>query len=136
MSLVTITEAATLVNKSTQTLYRHIKTGKLSRESSGLIQTAELIRVYGELKPIEKSQKQPSHNTLQSVSSDIVTLLQQQINKLEQDLRELKSEGLERERQAIDRERRLMALLENQATTQTSIKPENNIGGLFSKLFK
>ncbi len=40
MSFVTITEAAELVNKSTQTLYRHIKSGKLSRESSGLLRTA------------------------------------------------------------------------------------------------
>jgi hypothetical protein len=42
MSLVTITEAAELVDKSTQTLYRHIRSGKLSRGSDGLIQTAEL----------------------------------------------------------------------------------------------
>lgn len=129
MSLVTITEAAELVDKSTQTLYRHIKSGRLSRESGGLIQTAELIRVYGELKQVEIRKVQSSDEMIQRANIDVITLLQQQIDKLERDLQVLKTEGLERERQAIEREKRLMALLENQ-----SVKTES--GGLFNRFFK
>jgi TolA-binding protein len=129
MSLVTIAEAAKLTNQSTQTLYRHIRSGRLSRESNGKIQIVELIRVYGELSQIEKVQKQTSYDKLQNDNVDVINLLQQQINRLEKDLQNLKTEGLERERQAIEREKRLMALLENQSS-------RNNSGGLFGKLFK
>ena len=129
MSFVTITEAAELVNKSTQTLYRHIKSGKLSRESSGLLQIAELIRVYGELRQNENYQKVSIDTVSQSESVNVINLLQQQIDKLEKDLQDLKTESLERERQGMEREKRLMALLENQTS-------RDNTGGLFSKLFK
>lgn len=136
MSLVSITEAAELVDKSTQTLYRHIKSGKISRESNGQLQTAELIRVYGELKQHEKPNKLASNDNFQSHSDNVVTLLQQQINRLEKDLQDLKTESLEREKQAIEREeraaereKRLMTLLENQSSRENSV-------GLFGKLFK
>jgi hypothetical protein len=66
---------------------------------------------------------------MQHANIDVITLLQQQVDKLERDLQALKTEGLERERQAIEREKRLMALLENNAT-----KPESF--GLFNRLFK
>lgn len=131
MSLVTISEAAKLTSLSTQTLYRHIKSGKLSRDANGKIQTAELIRVYGELAPIETTQKQSSNNTLKNEGVDVINLLQQQINRLEKDLQDLKAEGLERERQSLEREKRLMALLENKA-----LSPSGEAGGLFGRLFK
>lgn len=123
MSFVTVNEAATLTGKSKQTIYRHIKDGKLSRESNGQIQTAELLRVYGELKqsePLRSNEKQ----------DDVIALLQHQVLKLENDLRELKTESLERERQAVEREKRLMALLEHQANIS-----DEKTGGIFRKLF-
>jgi len=129
MTFVTISEAAKLADKSTQTIYRHIKSGKLSRESNGTIQTAELIRVYGELKPIENHAPTPSYNIIQHNEIDVITLLKQQIDKLESDLQALKSESLERERQGIEREKRLMALLENKQETKSQ-------GSLFDRLFK
>jgi TolA-binding protein len=129
MSLVTITEAAELVDKSTQTLYRHIRSGKLSRGSDGLIQTAELIRVYGELKQVENNNVVSNDNLIQHSDINVITLLQQQVDKLERDLQALKTEGLERERQAIEREKRLMALLENQSGKKDS-------GSLFNRFFK
>jgi len=129
MSLVTVTDAARLSNKSSQTLYRHIKAGKLSRESNGLIQTAELIRVYGELKSSESHVSSLGHNKVQHYDVDVVSLLQTQIAKLENDLKTLKAESLERERQAIEREKRLMALLENKQEILSHT-------GLFGSLFK
>lgn len=53
MAIVSISEAATLTGKNRSTLHRHIATGKLSRVANGDgVDTAELIRVYGELKNV------------------------------------------------------------------------------------
>jgi hypothetical protein len=49
MSNVSVLEAAELTGKSSQTIYRHIKQGKVSRTDEG-IDTSELIRVYGALR--------------------------------------------------------------------------------------
>ncbi len=129
-------EAANLVDKSDITLYRHIKQGKLSKDTGGKIDTSELIRVYGELKQHETTKQ---NNILQhenSAVNDVVSLLQQKINDLEQTVKELKTDAKELRSEFLARENRLMALLENQATKQTETKPENTRGGLFSKLFK
>jgi hypothetical protein len=131
MSLVTIIEAASLTGLSTQTLYRHIKSGKVSRESNGKIQTSELIRVYGELRTTEKDKKQSSDNTAPDINNNVVSLLQAQITKLERDLQDLKAESLERERQAIKERDRLFALLENLSSGGAA----DRTGGLFGKLF-
>ena len=49
MAYFTIEEAARLTGKSTQTLYRHVKKGKVSRSHDGF-ETSELMRVYGALR--------------------------------------------------------------------------------------
>ncbi len=112
MSLVTITEAAQLVGKSTHTLYRDIKKGKLSRDANGKFDTSELIRVYGELKPTATSchsNATANNSNTQQNDMTVIALLQQQIARLETDMKALKTESLEREHQAIERERRLLA---------------------------
>lgn len=47
MSLIGVTKAAALVGLSRKTLYKHISKGKLSRGAGGLMDTSELLRVYG-----------------------------------------------------------------------------------------
>ncbi len=53
MALVTITEAAKLVRRSRRTLYRDIDKGRLSKtvthDGATVIDTSELLRVYGAL---------------------------------------------------------------------------------------
>ena len=49
MAYVTIEQAAKLTGKSTQTLYRHVNKGKVSRSHDGF-ETSELMRVYGALR--------------------------------------------------------------------------------------
>lgn len=44
----TVSDAAVLYKKSRATLYKDIKNGVLSRDSDGLIDFSELLRVYGE----------------------------------------------------------------------------------------
>ena len=123
MAIVTITEAAKLSGKSTQTLYRHIKAGKLSKHSSGGIDTAELIRCYGELsQPAPVQDAVTSHAVRVQNDSDVISILQNEIDYL-------KKEALEREQQAIEREKRLMALLEHQAGKPAA--GSGFFGGLF-----
>ena len=52
MAIVTFKQAGLLSGKGTATIYRHIKSGKLSKTGNG-IDTSELIRVYGELKAVD-----------------------------------------------------------------------------------
>lgn len=123
MSVVTITEAARLTGKSTQTLYRHIKAGRLSRRSDKMIDAAELVRVYGSINNnVTISHAEPI-TPISRHDTDHVKWMERKIDKLENDLKELKSESLAREA-------RLMALLENKTSSG------EGTGGLFSKLFK
>ena len=112
MSLVTITEASRLVSKSTQTLYRHIKSGKLSRRSDKLIDTAELLRVYDSVTTSNATSDAPvlRHEnvnvTPDTSQTEHVKWLESQIDDLKTEVKEIRQEG-------IDRENRLMLLLEN-----------------------
>lgn len=128
MAIVTITEAAKLSNKSTQTLYRHIKAGKLSKHSNGGIDTAELIRCYGELSQSAPVQNvMTSHSVIQQNNGNITTILQNQIDFLKQEIATIRADAIEQRKEFLEREKKLMALLEH--------KKEMG-GGLFGKLFK
>jgi len=135
MAFVSVIEAAVLVGKSTPTIYRHIKGGKLSRTSSGKIDTAELLRIYGAFKSTRENQNDSKStemlliesSAIESCNAHIATLkaqVDEMANELKQskiDLKEIRAEGLAREN-------RLMALLEH--------KSEQGAGSLFGKLFK
>ena len=56
MTIVTLKDAGLLTGKGSATIYRHLKSGKLSKTGAG-VDTSELIRVYGELKEIISSNK-------------------------------------------------------------------------------
>jgi len=124
--MITITEAAKLAGKSTQTLYRHIKAGKLSRSSDGTIDTTELLRVYGEINNNDVTSHASEVAPKSHPDTDHIKWLERQIDELRNDIKELKTES-------NAREVRLMALLEHKMDTQTAA-PEST--GLFSKLFK
>lgn len=129
---LTVNEVARIYNKSVQTVYRNIKAGKISRESSGLISLSECLRAYGAIPNQAINTVIPENNNMaNSDNLEVITLLQAQIDKLERNLQDLKSESLEREKQGIEREKRLMALLEYQAGAGA-----DKSGGLFGKWFK
>ena len=54
MSKITLSEAVKIISVSESTLRRHLRTGKVSSEKDrngrNLFDTAELVRVYGDLK--------------------------------------------------------------------------------------
>lgn len=122
---VNIQKAIDLTGLSRSTIQRHIKTGKLSRTEKG-IDTAELIRVYGELKQVNEpgSKMSKDNNTINQ------EWFMKQIESLQNELKQVRAEAMERERQALEREKlanereaRIMALLENKSL----------FGGLFKK---
>lgn len=55
MAKVNLSKAALLAGKNRTTIWRHINTGRLSierdRDGNPMVDTSELIRVYGELRP-------------------------------------------------------------------------------------
>jgi hypothetical protein len=67
MALVTITEAAKLVRRSRRTLYRDIDKGRLSKtvthDGATVIDTSELLRVYGALHMGEDPERSAAGNS-------------------------------------------------------------------------
>ena len=115
MPIVSRKEAMQLTGKSHATLYRHLKSGKLSKSPDGGIDTAELIRVYGEFvspdaKDASKYIKTDIEHIYQKDKSDTeIKLMQEQIDILKSQLTDTKSQ-LERSQQKEDK---LLQLIEN-----------------------
>ena len=115
MPIVSRKKAMQLTGKSHATLYRHLKSGKLSKTPDGGIDTAELIRVYGEFvspdaKDASKYIKTDIEHIYQKDKSDTeIKLMQEQIDILKSQLTDTKSQ-LERSQQKEDK---LLQLIEN-----------------------
>ncbi|MGR9071863.1 MAG: hypothetical protein ACU833_02230 [Gammaproteobacteria bacterium] len=147
MSIVTISKASKLVGKTTQTLYRHISSGKLTRKKNG-IETAELIRVYGDIKledeaadkksKVKKSEPKQIAPPKKSEEKEVAPLkpandteslwlehltLQEQIRDLQQEIREMREYFQKKED-------RLLRIIELNLTGQ------NEKQGFLRKFFK
>ena len=79
-----ITQAANLYGKSRNTLTAHIRNGTLSKNQSGKIELAELLRVYGALPSVHVEQSTGSATDV--VSTPLVAQLERQITQLEKQL--------------------------------------------------
>jgi len=127
MALHTVSDAAKLAGVTRRTIYRYIKSGKLSAavtdDDNTKIETSELLRVFGKLshpEPEEVSsgslENVPEYVTkLLAEMSQLRTMLEEQRPRLLEDMqsRELQAEliaQLQRERdeleQALDTERK------------------------------
>ena len=101
MTILNVIEAAKAVGVGKATIYRRLKDGILTAsnrpDGSKGVDTAELIRVFGELKP------QSDENLMESPlrQSEITELLQRQIDSLENQLQA-----------SLEREAKLLNLLE------------------------
>ena len=101
MTILSVIEAAKAVGVGKATIYRRLKDGTLTAskrlDGSKGVDTAELIRVFGELK------LQPDENLMESSlrQSEITELLQRQIGSLENQLQA-----------SLEREAKLLNLLE------------------------
>ena len=97
MAKVSVSEAARLAGVSRVTMQRHIKKGKVSKtegeDGNPVVDTSELLRVYGELKTVDAPMKQSESSTPLQVeaatkkddAASKIALLEQKINFLEQE---------------------------------------------------
>lgn len=128
---VNITKAHELTGKSRTTIYKHIKSGRLSasgtKQDGYEIDVAELDRVYGLKKQFEDDTSSDVHTVQQGTSSDEqalltkVALLTQQVEMLGEERRrerEQTQEQIERLEQTLktaqEQQTRLTALLTDQ----------------------
>jgi len=138
-----ISEAILRSGVSRATFYNYIKKGVVSvtQDATGakFIDTAELVRVFGELKQLkdpEAHRKSKSTNTEQAVYTENTLLkkdldhAREMLSRLEAELRETK----EREKKAEERLDAVLLRLNN-STEQPKTEPEQTKRGLFG-LFK
>ena len=89
MAVHTIKEAVTLTGKSRKTIYARMNAGQLSyttgTDQRRMIDTCELIRVFGELSPITHQETLPI-TQVETGNNEVVTLLKKQIAMLEHQL--------------------------------------------------
>ena len=105
MSRISINKASLDFNISRNTLYKHIKQGKITKDADGKLDTSDLIRLYG--KHVNSQQESATVDTnataqfeqlkqenqqlkqLLAVNEMLVNQLQQQIQDLKQDKQHL-----------------------------------------------
>ncbi len=108
---ITISEVSKKWGITRATIYKKVNQGKLSRLDSGLIDVAEVVRVFGEPSVSKKTKDTVSIGGY--IQGENVALLQEKIRHLEDTLRQSK----DREREALEREDWLRGQVEN--LTQT-----------------
>ncbi|MGX2962143.1 MerR family transcriptional regulator [Shewanella sp. FeAMO] len=122
MAKLNLSQAAKVVNKSRVTIWRHIKSGKLSaerdRDGNPLVDTSELLRVYGEMKVIAT----PKTKTKQQLETphyhDLLELI-----------RDLKNEQFEMKEIILDLRNRIEhkpASASDEHDNVTNSKPEDD----------
>ncbi len=104
MAIVNLEDASRLTGKSRATIYRAVKSGRLSKSEQGF-DTTELLRVFGPFRPVdshETSQMRLNDASCDSSESqrELVDLLRQQLKTAE-----------ERERRLCDEREELLRLL-------------------------
>lgn len=112
MARISINKASTEFDVSRNTLYKHIKLGKLTRDSEGNLDTSDLIRLYGshvhseqsftsvdseEFTTIEHLKNEITQlKQLLAVNEMMVNQLQRQVEDLKADKQQLFSEMVQR----------------------------------------
>ena len=101
MSKITLSEAVEIIPVSESTLRRHMRAGKVSSEKDrngrNLFDTAELARVYGDLKingnqPLSSEPVNDSQMTNNETPTKIVALLESQNTELKDQLAQAHTE--------------------------------------------
>ena len=78
MARISINKAALDFNISRNTLYKHIKQGKITKDADGKLDTSDLVRLYG------------THVNGQQESTTVDTNISAQIEQLKQENQQLK----------------------------------------------
>lgn len=117
MAYVSIVEAVRLTGKSRSTISRYIKQGKLSKTPQG-IDTAELIRVFGDLTLPEEvsnvAEEESAEESLTQYESELLAY----IETLEKEVKMLQAEVKTLHLKYDEKENRLLNIIENRLTDQ------------------
>jgi len=81
MAIVSRKEAGELTGKSHATIYRHLRSGKLSKMPDGGIDTAELLRVYGAF--VSGDETKDTTYTPEPIRADIEQIYQKDKSDIE-----------------------------------------------------
>ena len=136
MAIVSLKDAGLLSGKGSATIYRHIKSGKLSKTGDG-VDTSELIRVYGELKEIVSSDNDDNHqNDKKNVTSDNDKLssLEREIELLRETVTELRNDKQQLYTTINFYQSMLPAPIQTTENVVTT-EPKTKKKGLFKRLF-
>ena len=130
MALVTITKASHLAGLTRQSIYRHIKQGKVSaitqNDGTRKIDTSELIRVYGEIKDVTVTTSKAPKTVTIGVN---VELLEYKIEQLEKQLKDSEA----RERRSLDNQDKLLDTIQSQSLALEHVKRPSIVERLFNK---
>ncbi|MDT3309704.1 hypothetical protein [Shewanella vaxholmensis] len=90
MAKLNLSQAAKIVGRNRTTLWRHINNGKLSierdRDGNPLVDTSELLRVYGEMKLDATLEQEEKHHN-ETPSYDELFQLVQEMKKEQSEMR-------------------------------------------------
>ena len=121
-----ISQAATLYQKSRNTLYQAIQKGILSKDQDGLLDLSELIRVYGEPKKTPKSVKpsdvpqERSEHSQDTTTAQLLAVFKRENELLRQQLDEAKERELFQRELIQSMNQKLIPLIEHLNTVQDS----------------
>lgn len=136
MALLTVSGASDTWGISRTTIYAKIKAGQLSQRPDKKIDTAEMLRVFGEPNAKKNVKRTKNKNGAEQELTFKVMLLEQQL-EYEKKMREAEeSRALRAEKQASDFFDELKKLTETvQAIEQRTTTPEPE-SGVLSRFFK
>ena len=124
MAYVSIEEAARLTGKSTQSLYRHVKQGKVSKHQDWF-DTTELMRVYGAL--INTNDTTVNFEKVSNESAVELSMLKRENELLRSNIEELRTDKHKLQETIDYFQRQLGAPVKEVQATQR---------GFFGKLFR
>jgi hypothetical protein len=132
MARISINKASQDFHISRNTLYKHIKQGKISKDADGKLDTADLVRLYG----THVSTQQESTTVNSSKSDEIV-----QLEQLKSENEQLKQHIAVSEMRINELKQQLEYVKQNEAWLKEQLdqkRIEHNDSkkkGLFNKLF-
>ena len=145
MAKLNLSQAAKAAGIARGTLYSHIHKGNISCEldpkGNKVIDTSELMRVYGELKTNEVPNEQSSIRSIEQDNTlgitGIAQVLEQRINDLEQQIEDLRKDKEDLQKDKDDNRKREEELLSIIKQQQILLLPLGTTKkqGFFSKLF-
>lgn len=124
MTLLSTNDAARVAGISRRSIQRAIKEGRLSATTDGdgnrVIDTSELIRVYGELRHVADEPATMTYSV--ATEATLIAVLQNQLQHAQDQLEQVMRQAHEREQQAQQEKTRLLSLLEAEQVARRDLE--------------